>query len=77
MKTSLIAFGALLGLASAQNAVVNNHCDTPVYVQSVPYDGSDPGPLTTLSKGETYSEKFIPSGSVCYSTQYSIGRKTD
>ncbi|KAJ5204995.1 uncharacterized protein N7498_005874 [Penicillium cinerascens] len=63
MKTSLIAFGALLGLASAQNAVVHNHCDTTVYIQSFPYDGSAPGPLTTLSKGETFSEKFRPSGS--------------
>ncbi|KAJ5158718.1 uncharacterized protein N7500_008369 [Penicillium coprophilum] len=52
MKTSLIALGALLGLVSAQNAVVHNHCATSVYVQSFPYDGSAPGPLTTVPKGE-------------------------
>merc|ERR1712187_31184 len=63
MKTSLITFGALLGLVSAQNAVVNNHCDTSVYVQSFPFDGSAPGPLTTVPKGETFSEKFRTSGS--------------
>ncbi|KAJ6188377.1 hypothetical protein N7519_003285 [Penicillium mononematosum] len=51
MKTSLITFSALLlGLVSAQNAVVNNHCDTSVYVQSFPFDGSAPGPLTTTVK---------------------------
>jgi hypothetical protein len=67
MKTSLITFGALLGLVSAQNAVVNNHCATSVYVQSFPYDGSAPGPLTTVPKGGTFSEKFRASGSVRYS----------
>jgi hypothetical protein len=64
MKTFLIAFGALFGLVSAQNAVVNNHCATSVYVQSFPYDGSAPGPLTTIPKGGTFSEKFRTSGSV-------------
>lgn len=67
MKTTLITFGALLGLVSAQNAVVHNHCATSVYVQSVPYDGSAPGPLTTVPKGGTFSEKFKVSGSVSYS----------
>lgn len=64
MKTFLITFGALLGLASAQNAVVNNHCATTVYVQSFPFDGSAPGPLTTVPKGGTFSEEFKTSGSV-------------
>ncbi|RJE18199.1 Alkaline foam protein B [Aspergillus sclerotialis] len=63
MKTSLIALGALLGLASAQNAVVHNNCANTVYMQSFPYDGSAPGPLTTVPSGETFSEKFRPSGS--------------
>ncbi|OJI99555.1 hypothetical protein ASPVEDRAFT_26357 [Aspergillus versicolor CBS 583.65] len=63
MKTSLIAFGALLGLVSAQNAVVHNHCDSSVYVQSFPYDGSAPGPLTTVPKSGTFSEEFRGSGS--------------
>jgi hypothetical protein len=66
MKTSLIALGAVLGLASAQNAVVHNHCATTVYIQSFPYDGSAPGPLTTVAKGATFSEKFRKSGSVRY-----------
>jgi hypothetical protein len=72
MKTSLITFGALLGLVSAQNAVVNNHCDTSVYVQSFPFDGSAPGPLTTVPKGETFSEKFRTSGSVRYSVIFGL-----
>ncbi|KAG2414741.1 hypothetical protein HFD88_003933 [Aspergillus terreus] len=63
MKASLIAFSAVLGLASAQNAIVNNDCSTTVYVQSFPYDGSTPGPLTTVPSGGTFSEKFRTSGS--------------
>lgn len=66
MKTSLFTFGALVGLVSAQNAVVHNHCATTVYVQSFPYDGSAPGPLTTVANGETFSEAFRGSGSVRY-----------
>ncbi len=65
MKSSLIAVGALLGLVSAQNAVVHNHCDSSVYVQSFPYDGSAPGPLTTVPKSGTFFEEFRGSGSVC------------
>ena len=64
MKVSLIPIGALIGLATAQNAIVNNHCSSTVYVQSFPYDGSDPGPLTTVAEGGTFSEEFHPSGSV-------------
>ncbi|KAL4895226.1 16 kDa allergen [Aspergillus ambiguus] len=63
MKASLITFGALLGLVSAQNAVVNNFCDTVVYVQSFPYDSSAAGPLTPLDPGEQFSEPFRASGS--------------
>jgi hypothetical protein len=72
MKTSLIPFSALLGLISAQNAVVNNHCATPVYVQSFPYDGSTPGPLTTVPNGGTFSEIFRASGSVGYSILFGL-----
>lgn len=72
MKTSLITISALLGLVSAQNAVVNNHCDTTVYVQSYPYDGSDPGPLTTVPSGGTFSEDLRASGSVCYSIIFGL-----
>ncbi|KAJ5428791.1 hypothetical protein N7445_010245 [Penicillium cf. griseofulvum] len=63
IKTSLITFVALLGLVSAQNAIVNNHCDTTVYVQSFPYNNSEPGPLTTVPSGGTFSEPFRVSGS--------------
>jgi hypothetical protein len=64
MKTSLIAFSTLLGLTSAQNAIVNNDCSTTVYVQSFRYDGSAPSPLTTIPSGGTFSEKFRASGLV-------------
>ena len=64
MKTSLITFVALLGLVSAQNAIVNNHCNTTVYIQSFPYDNSEPGPLTTVLSGGAFSELFRTSGSV-------------
>jgi hypothetical protein len=72
MKTSLIPLSILLGLVSAQNAVVNNHCDTAVYVQSFPYDGSAPGPLTTVPNGGTFSEAFRASGSVGYSILFGL-----
>ncbi|CAI7637272.1 unnamed protein product [Penicillium glandicola] len=63
MKTSVITFSALLGLVSAQNAVVYNNCAATVYVQSFPYDGSTPGPLTTVATGGNFSEEFRASGS--------------
>lgn len=64
MQVSLFAVAALLGLASAQNAVVVNGCSTPVYVQSFPYNGGSPGPLTTVQPGKSFTEKFRSSGSV-------------
>uniref|UniRef100_A0A1Y1LFQ4 16 kDa allergen n=1 Tax=Photinus pyralis TaxID=7054 RepID=A0A1Y1LFQ4_PHOPY len=63
MKASVVAFTALLGLASAQNAVVKNTCPTAIYVQSFPYDGSAAGPLTTVQPGKSFSEPFRASGS--------------
>lgn len=72
MKTSLFTFGALVGLASAQNAIVYNNCDTTVYVQSYPTDGSAPGPLTTVAAGEAFSEEFRVSGSVRYSILFGL-----
>ncbi|CAH0055213.1 unnamed protein product [Clonostachys solani] len=63
MKVSIVAFAALCGLASAQNAVVINSCSENVYVQSFPYDGSAAGPLTTLGPGQTFSENLRASGS--------------
>ncbi|KAK1988364.1 hypothetical protein LZ30DRAFT_699352 [Colletotrichum cereale] len=65
MKTSsiLAAAGALFTSASAQLAIVENHCTSTFYVQSFPYDGSAPGPLTTVTPGQKFSESFRPSGS--------------
>lgn len=72
MKTSRIPFCALLSLTSAQNAVVHNHCVESVYVQSFPYDGSAPGPLTTVPSGGTFSEEFRASGSVRCSVLFNL-----
>ncbi|KAI9151391.1 hypothetical protein HJFPF1_08593 [Paramyrothecium foliicola] len=63
MKFSLVAIAALLSIASAQQAVVINDCKKTVYVQSFPYNGGQPGPLTTLKPGESFSENFRGSGS--------------
>ncbi|KAK2592295.1 hypothetical protein QQS21_010015 [Conoideocrella luteorostrata] len=63
MKVLAIASAALLGLASAQNAVVINSCSSAVYVQSFPFDGSAAGPLTTVQPGSSFSEGFRASGS--------------
>lgn len=68
MKTSAVALAALLGLTSAQNAVVINRCPSTIYVQSFPYDGSAAGPLTTVKSGQSFSESFRASGSVCVAT---------
>ncbi|KAI1371978.1 hypothetical protein F4677DRAFT_433642 [Hypoxylon crocopeplum] len=55
---------ALVGTGvSAQQAIVTNNCQSTVYVQSFPYDGSTAGALTTLTPGQTFSEAFRPSGS--------------
>jgi hypothetical protein len=62
MKVSIVAAAAMLGLASAQNAVVKNDCSVPIYVQSFPYSGGA-GTLTTVQPGKTFSEKFRSSGS--------------
>ncbi|KAI9164029.1 hypothetical protein HJFPF1_05664 [Paramyrothecium foliicola] len=63
MKFSLAAAAGLVGLASAQNAVVHNNCAFPVYVQSVPFNGGAPGPLTTLQTGQRFSEPIRSTGS--------------
>ena len=62
MKVSILAVAALLGLASAQKAVVVNGCNTAVYVQSYPYSGGS-GTLTTVQPGKSFSENFRSSGS--------------
>ena len=61
--TALTAALAATG-ASAQHAVVKNNCQTTVYVQSFPYDGSAAGPLTTVAPGQSFSEDLRQSGSV-------------
>jgi hypothetical protein len=64
MKATFITFAAALGLASAQKAIVTNGCSSTFYVQSFPFDGSAPGPLTTVEAGKFFSESLRPSGSV-------------
>ena len=72
MKFTVVALAAA-GLASAQNAVVVNHCKDTIYVQSVPPKGAA-GPLTTVPAGKSFSEKFrTEAGSVrlqCNITSY-------
>ncbi|OTA65356.1 hypothetical protein K449DRAFT_403944 [Hypoxylon sp. EC38] len=65
MKLFTAIMGAALAATgvSAQQAIVHNNCQSTVYVQSFPYDGSAAGPLTTLAPGGTFSEPFRPSGS--------------
>ena len=64
MKSFTAVITALLApSAFAQLAIVRNNCQSTVYVQSFPYDGSAAGPLTTLQRGQTFSEAFRPSGS--------------
>ncbi|KAI0388683.1 hypothetical protein F5Y17DRAFT_185662 [Xylariaceae sp. FL0594] len=48
---------------SAQQVIVSNGCKSTVFVQSFPYDGSTAGPLTTVTTGKTFSEKYRKSGS--------------
>jgi hypothetical protein len=66
MKFSLIAaLGAVLGTAAAANqAIVINDCKSPIYVQSFPYDGGNPGALTTVQPGKRFTENLRASGSV-------------
>jgi hypothetical protein len=64
MKFSLFAAAAVLGLASAEQAVVINSCNSPIYVQSFPYDGAKPGPLTTVQPGKSFKENLRSTGSV-------------
>ncbi|KAL2208285.1 hypothetical protein CC79DRAFT_1322235 [Sarocladium strictum] len=63
MKVSFVAIAALLGVASAQKAVVTNNCDNTIYVQSYPYDGGKAGPLTAVKPGKTFQETLRSSGS--------------
>lgn len=65
MKASIFAAAAaMVGAASASNAVVINSCQSAIYVQSFPYGGAAPGPLTTVQPGQSFSETLQNSGSV-------------
>lgn len=59
MGAALVATGAL-----AQQAVVKNNCQTNIYVQSFPFDGSAAGTLTTVTPGQQFAEDFKSAGSV-------------
>jgi len=77
MKSFTATIGAAL-LATgvfAQQAVVKNNCQSTVYVQSFPYDGSAPGPLTTLKRGQSFSEDLRPVGSVSLPSLRDCGKK--
>ncbi|KAF7543282.1 hypothetical protein G7046_g10030 [Stylonectria norvegica] len=64
MKLSVLsALTAALSAAAANQAVVYNDCTTVIYVQSYPYNGGAPGPLTTLKPGQKFSEDLRASGS--------------
>ncbi|KAH7242079.1 hypothetical protein BKA59DRAFT_546427 [Fusarium tricinctum] len=65
MKFSILAsLTALAGSAAAANqAVVTNDCSGTIYVQSWPYNGGAPGPLTALKKGQKFSENLRSTGS--------------
>ncbi|KAI0972450.1 hypothetical protein F4678DRAFT_430321 [Xylaria arbuscula] len=62
-------FATIMGVAllvsgvSAQDASVKNSCQSAIYVQSFPYDGSTAGTLTTVAPGNSFSEIFRSSGS--------------
>ncbi|KAF4333396.1 hypothetical protein FBEOM_12783 [Fusarium beomiforme] len=58
------ALAAVFGSAAAANkANVINECSTNIYVQSFPYGGGAPGPLTTVKPGQRFSEDLRASGS--------------
>ena|SRR6478735_4527215 len=58
------ALAAVFGSAAAANkANVINDCTNTIYVQSFPYGGGAPGPLTTVKPGQRFSEDLRASGS--------------
>lgn len=77
MKSFTLAVSAALLStgAFAQQAIVKNNCQSTVYVQSFPYDGSDVGPLTTVTPGESFSEDLRQAGSVRLSSLKDTRRK--
>jgi len=77
MKSFTAAISAALLATSAfgQQAIVKNNCQKTVYVQSFPYDGSAAGPLTTLGRGQSFSEDLRPAGSVRLSSPSDCRKK--
>ncbi|KAM0194674.1 hypothetical protein ACHAPA_005530 [Fusarium lateritium] len=65
MKFSILTtLTAIIGSTAAANqAVVVNNCPGTIYVQSYPYNGGAPGPLTTLKHGQKFAENIRSSGS--------------
>jgi hypothetical protein len=62
--SALTALTAIFGTAAAANkAIVINDCASAIYVQSFPYGGGAPGPLTTVKPGQRFSEDIRTSGS--------------
>lgn len=77
MKFSILtALTAIVGSAAAANkAVVINDCANAIYVQSHPFNGGAPGPLTTVKPGQRFTEDLRASGSV-RSIPYSLSLTT-
>ncbi|KAI1121206.1 hypothetical protein F5Y10DRAFT_105493 [Nemania abortiva] len=63
LLTTITSVALLAAGVSAQEAVVKNNCQSTIYVQSFPYDGSAAGTLTTVTSGNSFSEGFRASGS--------------
>ncbi|KAM0197898.1 hypothetical protein ACHAPI_004630 [Fusarium lateritium] len=62
--SALTALTAVFGTAAAANkAIVINDCASAIYVQSFPYVGAAPGPLTTVKPGQRFSEDIRTAGS--------------
>ncbi|KAJ4265959.1 hypothetical protein NW762_003932 [Fusarium torreyae] len=62
--SALTALTAIFGTAAAANkAIVINECTSAIYVQSYPYAGGAPGPLTTVKPGQRFSEDLRAGGS--------------
>ncbi|KAM3535453.1 hypothetical protein MY4038_001325 [Beauveria bassiana] len=71
MKASIFSIAAAVGLASAQFAFVENHCDKTIWVQSFPYDGSAPGEPSAIEPGKpAWNEPFRPGGSTVKISNY-------
>ncbi|KAG6007199.1 hypothetical protein E4U21_006218 [Claviceps maximensis] len=64
MKSFVVAAAAaMIGAASAQNAIVKNNCDATFYVQSFPFGSDAPGPLVAVDPKQSFSEALRNTGS--------------